>query len=103
MLPKHGQQEVDARLVATALAFFDQELLRRYVDIVAEELQSYPLYEEMKKEVISHLKGYSRWSVSILVSNSGNHPLSFSPTASLYVNTRGTNHACPVATQPHQM
>ncbi|HWB51129.1 MAG TPA: hypothetical protein VG651_18605 [Stellaceae bacterium] len=90
-VPRYKQNEEDAHALSVALAYFDQDNLNKYVDAVAAELQSRSLYEEMLKELATYLRGYSRWSVSVLVSNAGSHAISFSPYASLYINTAGTS------------
>ena len=85
------EQNDDAQAIAEALSSFDQNILTEYIDIAAKQLQSsFYLHEQIKKEVPQTLKSYSRWSVATLVSNSGIHAVSFSPTATLYIDTSGT-------------
>jgi hypothetical protein len=84
------EREADARAIAEALAFFDQDTLGQYVMLVDKQLQSFSLHEVIKKELPETLRSYSRWSVATLISNSGSHSASFSSTATLYIDTQGT-------------
>lgn len=84
-------QDVAMLTIAKALVFFDQKALQTYLDAVVDETQTYALHEQMQKEIDEYMKGYSRWTVSLLISNTGSHTISFSPTATLYINTRGTS------------
>jgi hypothetical protein len=81
----------DGRAIAEALIHFDQEMLGKYLDTVASELLQYALHEGIQREVTEYKKAYSRWIVSTLISNYGHRPVSFSPSGSVYVNSRGTS------------
>jgi hypothetical protein len=72
-----------------ALAYFDRAVLRRYLDEVRNEAASYNDIVSIEERVSKLIQGFSRWSVVLLVTNSGGKPLSFAPGATLYVDSNG--------------
>ena len=90
MIPHDTQEGHVARDLAKALTYFDQTTLLQYLNVGKTQLADYQLYQELNKEITQYLRGYSRWSVTVLVANSGSHPISISPTAALYINSGGT-------------
>lgn len=91
MVPERREQLLIAKQIAYALAYFDQEVIEKYLDVVSREEDAYSLDEQMRDEISQYLSGYSRWSVSVLIENAGARPISFSPNATMYVNTKNTS------------
>jgi hypothetical protein len=84
------REEQCAENVMAALADFDKEKLNAILDLTDLEAKSVELHKKIQSELDKYIKGYSFWSVSMLLSNKGKGVISFSPNATLYVNMSGT-------------
>jgi hypothetical protein len=73
--------------IAKSLEYFDRVNLRKYMDIVKKDADKYSNIVHISEETPVYLEGYFRWVVNVLISNSGQNPMSFSPEAVLYVNS----------------
>jgi hypothetical protein len=73
--------------IASSLAYFDRPVLRQYLDEVRKDSEELPETQRLMDEIAAYKGGYSRLSISVLVSNAGAKAISFSPDAVLYVNT----------------
>lgn len=84
------REEKCAENVMAALADFDKEKLNAILDLTDQEAKNVELHRKIRSELDQYIKGYSFWKVSMLVVNKGKNPISFSPNATLYVDTFGT-------------
>lgn len=73
-----------------ALAHFDQGELNRMLDVVKKEIRNKHLHDTLKVEVGRYLLSLSRWSVIVVVTNSGSRSMSVSPYGKLLIDTDGT-------------
>jgi hypothetical protein len=85
-----SHEEECAENVMAALADFDKEKLNAILDLADLEAKSFEMHKKIQSDIEKYIKGYSFWNVSMLVSNNGKAPISFSPNATLYVNMSDT-------------
>ena len=84
------REEKCAENVMAALADFDKEKLNAILDLTDQEAKNIELHKKIQSEIDEYIKGYSFWKVSMLMVNQGKNPISFSPNATLYIDTSGT-------------
>lgn len=75
-------------IIPQALLHFDQPVLRRILDDVAQEADRYDSYQRVQQDLATYIQGYSRWAVALLITNSGGQALSFGPDATLFIDTK---------------
>jgi hypothetical protein len=83
-------EEECAENVMAALADFDKEKLNAILDLTDQEAKELELHKKIQSDLDKYIKGYSLWNVSVLISNRGKNPISFSPNATLYVDMSGS-------------
>jgi hypothetical protein len=83
-------EEECAEHVMGALADFDKDKLNAILEITDQEAKSFELHKKIQSDLEKYIKGYSWWNVTMLISNKGKNPISFSPNATLYVDMSGT-------------
>ena len=100
--PERDSDEELSEYFAKALACFDKESLRAMIEVAEKELQGRALHEQVQRGTETLLGSLSRWSVSVVVSNSGGRPVSVVPMAELIVDTRNTTINKPSVNIPLQ-
>ena len=99
------EREGDLRLAeyfAKSLACFDQDQLRAMIRVAGEQLQGRIRHEQILKGTDTLLGSLSRWSASIVVSNSGGRSVSIVPRAELVIDTKNTKLDMPSVSIPLQ-
>jgi hypothetical protein len=84
------REEQCAENVMDALAEFDKDKLNAILDVTDQEAKGVELHKKIRSDLEKYIKGYSFWNVSVLISNKGKDPISFSPNATLHVDLSGT-------------
>jgi hypothetical protein len=73
--------------ISMALAYFDRIALRKYIDDVKQDAERVREIEKILGELPLFIDGFSRLAVNVLITNSGEKATSFSPEATMYVNS----------------
>lgn len=102
LVPEREGDERLSEYFAKALACFDRDQLRAMIDVAGKQLQARILHEQIQEGTERLLGSLSRWSVSIVLSNSAGRSVSVVPRAELLIDTENTALDVPSVSIPLQ-